>query len=545
MGRGRVVIPRPYQEEAFQAVDSFVKSKDTNPCVVLPTGAGKSYVIALTIQRWKADYPPLRVCILAHRKELVRQNHDELCEIWPEGDIGIYAAGLNRKDSEHSIIYASIDSIYKKWGEFEAFDLIIVDEAHRIPARGEGKYRDFIKGCHSLNKGMRVIGFTATPYRMGCGPICHRDHILNEICYEANVSDLIGQGYLCRLRSKIGDIQPDLSEVKRNSGGDYIEASLAQAMEKGDLVARAVKSAVTLLVAERRKAVLFFCVDVDHCRKVSEELRRHGVDAPYVTAKTPQHERDRIAEGFKSGTYKALCSINVFSEGFNAKRVDSVVLLRPTLSVGLYYQQVGRGLRLHESKEDCLVLDYAHCILEHGPIDCIEAGEVKLIECGQCKDCFSRAIRTCPHCGWRIPKEEIERAEAEEREKKMHDEKISQAAILGGVPEDLLVDAVSCHRHRKDGHPDSIRVEYRCGLSTFREWICLEHGGFAEKKARKWWADRFGVDEAKTITINKAFEDLFFNDRVKAVTEGITIVRRGKYIEIVQHLLRKGMVTNA
>lgn len=531
------MIPRPYQEESFDALDRHVKTNANNPCVVLPTGAGKSYVIALVIQRWKEAYPPLRVCILAHRKELVQQNCEELRGILPFGDIGVYSAGLGRKDEEHSVIYASIDSIYKKWGQFEPFDLLIIDEAHRLPARGEGKYRDFIKGCISVNKNLRVIGFTATPYRMGCGPICHKDHILNEICYESNIGDLIRDGYLCKLRSKIGDVQPDLSGVKRNGGGDYIEASLAKVMGEGDIVSKAVKSAVGILLAEKRKAVLFFCVDVEHCRRVSEELRKHGIEAPYVTANTPQHERDRIANGFKDGKIKALCSINVFSEGFNAKRVDSVVLLRPTLSMGLYYQQVGRGLRLHESKEDCLVLDYAHCILEHGPIDCLQAGEVKLIDCGGCGDVFSRAVRVCPHCQWEIPKAEVERAEAEEREKKMHADRISQAAILGSIPEDVDVDYVFCHRHKKAGAPDSIRVEYRCGLSTFREWICLDHGGFPEKKARKWWADRFGAEEAKTVTVDKALEDMFLNERILATTKSVTVVRRGKYTEVTQYIL--------
>lgn len=537
---GGLITPRPYQEEAFEALDLHVSTKDTNPCVVLPTGSGKSIVIAWTIQRWKAAFPPLRVCILAHRKELVQQNHAELADIWPAGDIGIYAAGLKRKDDEHSVIYASIDSIYNKWGNFAPFDLIIVDEAHRIPAKGEGKYREFIKGCKISNKNLRVIGFTATPYRMNCGPICHKDHILQEVCYEANVGDLIAQGFLCKLRSKVGDVQPDLTNVKRNSGGDYIESSLAAAIDTDDLVGRTIKSCMETLIRERRKSVLFFCIDMDHCKRVSAELRKYGVDAPYVTAKTPGHERDRIALGFKEGRYKALCSINVFSEGFNVKRVDSVILLRPTLSVGLYYQQVGRGLRLHDSKTDCLILDYAHCIQEHGPIDCIDSGEVKIIECGGCGDTFSRAIRTCPHCGWTIPKEEVERAEAEEQEKKMHEEKASQAAILGMQPEDLAVSDVSCHRHTKPGAHDSIRVEYRCGISTFREWICLDHGGFSEKKARRWWGERFGWEEAKVVTVDAALGDMLLGQRINDVTKQITVVRRGKYTEIVQYVLDKG-----
>ncbi len=452
--------------------------------------------------------------------------------VWPEGDIGQYSAGLRRRDVDCSITYASIDSIFDKWGEFPPFDCLVIDEAHRIPAAGEGKYRQFIEGCKKLSPHLRVVGFTATPYRMGCGPICHKDHILNEICYEANVGDLIRDGFLCPLRSKVGDVQPELDKVRRNSGGDYIVKSLAEAVEADGVVCKAVQSAMEHIIRENRQSIVFFCVDVEHCKQVSAELRKYGIDAPCVTGKTPQAQRDRIAEEFKQGRYRAICNVNVYTEGFNAKRVDCVVLLRPTLSKGLYVQMVGRGLRLHPSKTDCLVLDYAHCIDEHGPIDCIDAGEVKLATCGGCGDVFSRHARVCPNCGWEIPPQEIERMEAEEREKRMHEAEASRRAILGSEPETLTVDSVSVHRHRKEGKPDSIRVQYRCGLSTFKEWVCLDHDGFAGQKARAWWTVRFGREEAASTCVDDALSDLFLAQRIHGVTKTITIIRRGKHTEI-------------
>ena len=534
-----VIVPRPYQEEALEALDMHVRTKETNPCVVIPTGGGKSVLMAWAIQQWKADYPAFRCMVLAHRKELVEQNADELLGLWPTGDIGIYAAGLRRRDEEHSIIFASIDSVYDKWGIFAPFDCIIIDEAHRIPASGEGKYRKFIAGCRITSKHLRVVGYTATPFRMGCGPICHKDHILNEVCYEANVGDLIAQGFLCKLRSKVGDVQPDLEKVERNRGGDYKEGSLAKATDIPEVVTQAVRSAMGHIGREGRKSVIFFCVDVDHCHHVSQELRKYGLDAPCVTAKTPARDRDRIAEAFKAGRYKALCNVNVYTEGFNAKRVDAIVLLRPTLSRGLYAQMVGRGLRVHPDKTDCLILDYAHCIDEHGPIDCLDAGEVKLANCLNCGDVFRRAIRPCPHCGCTIPPQEIEKVEAEEREKKMHEAVASNANILGSEPETLEVSDVTVHRHRKPGSPDSIRVQYRCGLTQYREWICLDHGGFAERKARRWWWARFGRGEAETVTVDAALSDMFLGDRIKQATRAITVVRRGKYAEIMDYELTR------
>jgi len=532
------IEPRPYQHEALEALDRHIQTKPTNPCVVIPTGGGKSLLMAWIIQNWKRDYPPFRVCILAHRKELVRQNSDELIGLWPAGDIGIYAAGLGRKDYEHDVIFAGIDSIYKKWGDFPAFDCIIVDEAHRIPASGEGKYREFINGCKKLNANLRVVGFTATPFRMGCGPICHKDHILNEVCYDANVGDLIAAGFLCRLRSKVGDVQPDLSGVKRNHGGDYVEKALAAAVDTDDVVSRAVRSAMGHIARESRKSVIWFCVDVDHCRRVSNELRKYGVDAPIVTAKTLPLDRDRIARLFIEGRYSHIINVNVYTEGFNAKRVDCTVLLRPTLSPGLFAQMVGRGLRLHKDKTDCLVLDYAHCIDTHGPIDCMGAGRVKLIECADCGDTFSRAIKKCPHCGWEIPKQEVEREAAEVREKAMHEAEASKAAILGSEPQTFPVDGVSVHRHSKDGSPDSIRVVYRCGMAQVSEWICPDHPGFAGRKAKDWWALRFGRAEAEQLTVDFALGDMLLGARIRDVTALLTVVKRGKYFDIVRHGLR-------
>lgn len=529
------IIPRPYQVEALAALDEHMRSKETNPCVVIPTGGGKSILMAWAIQKWKADYPPFRCCILAHRKELVEQNASELHSILPDGDIGIYSAAMKRRDTEHSILYASIDSVYNKWGQFAPFDVIIVDEAHRIPAAGEGKYRQFINGCRKVNKNVRFIGFTATPFRMNCGPICHKDHILNEICYEANVAALIAQGFLCKLRSKVGEVRPDLSEVKRNSGGDYINNSLAQAVDTPEIVQKAIQSAMQIINSEQRKSIVFFCVDLKHADDVAHEIRKWGLYVEVVTGNTPIKKRTKVADDFKDGKLRAIVNVNVYTEGFNAKRVDCIVLLRPTLSAGLYMQMVGRGLRTHPTKTDCLVLDFANCIETHGPIDCIDSGEIRVVKCLGCGDSFSRAVKVCPHCGWQIPKQDVERMEQEDSERRMHEEKASQRNIIGNEPEVFKVDEVIVNRHVKPDSPDSIRVQYRCGLNMFREWICLDHPGFPGQKARRWWIHRFGAENSKDITVNKALQDLFLANYLANITETITVIRRGKFTEIINH----------
>jgi len=528
--------PRPYQLDAENALHEYICAKQTNPCVVVPTGGGKSVIMANTIKRWRGDAPWVRGCILAHRKELVEQNADKLRAALGASsgadDIGIFAAGLGRRDYNSPILFASIDSIYKKAGEFQPFDFLFIDEAHRIPPSGEGKYRTFIAGCKRFNGALRTVGWTATPFRMGCGSICHADHILNEICYEAKIMELINDGYLCKLRSKVGRNQPELSGVKRNCGGDYRLNSLVEATNKTEIIESAVAEAVHIIRAEDRRATVFFCVDVDHCKRVSRELRKHGIYAPDLTRKTKRHDRDKLIRDFKAGRIQAVCNVNVLTEGFDAPRIDCIVLLRPTLSPGLYSQMVGRGLRPYNTKRDCLVLDFAGCIDEHGPIDLLgENQRVIMATCSQCRESFSRAIRVCPQCGWEIPKQEIERLESVERERRMHGIKASGKSILSNEPQIMEVNTVFVSRHVKAGSPDSLRVQYRCGIGMYREWVCLDHDGVAGQIADKWWRKRFG-DKS---TVNEALGNLFLSQQILEYTKTITVKRVKRYYEIIAY----------
>lgn len=528
---------RPYQSDAIAAVEKYISTHADNPCVVLPTGAGKSLVIAEMLRRWRSGCQKFRAIVLAHRKELVEQNLKEFLGCAPGEDAGVYSAGLGLHQMDHAITFAGIDSVSKRAGDFPPFDVVVVDEAHRIPPNGEGRYREFIRIAKICNPRLRVIGFTATPYRLGCGPICHPDHILNEICYEANVADLIRDGYLCMLRSKVSsDSAPDISDVKRNGRGDYVLTALSTAVDK--VVESAVASALNHIASENRRAIVWFCVDVKHCREVEACLISAGIhDVAVVTAETTADDRSLSAERFRRREIRHLINCNVFTEGFNVKFVDCVVLLRPTMSKGLYAQMVGRGLRVHPDKSDCLVLDYARCIETHGPIDCLDSGDVKLEVCQQCEEVFSRAVRKCPKCGWEIPKVEVERREAEERQRNMNSTVASQAEILQTIPHILPVDDVIVSIHSKPDRPDSLCVTYITGISAYKEWICLDHDGFAGMHARKWWARRFGPVSAAKANVKEAASDLFLQSELKRITKSITVVREGKYDRIVGYEL--------
>lgn len=500
--------------------------------------SGKSLVMAEAIRRWKEAYPPFRAIVLAHRKELVDQNSKEflgLLEPVERQSVGIYSSGLGYRDMDKPITFAAIDSVYNKAGHFKPFDAIIVDEAHRIPVRGEGKYRTFLDGCQHFNPNLRVIGFTATPYRLGSGMVCHKDYILNEIAYEANVGDLIRDGYLCNLRSKVSAEVPDLSEVKKQNG-DYQQKALGITMRANGLVERAVSDALLHLNAENRTSCVWFCVDVEHCQQVLNALRFAGETAYAVTGNTSNTERDQAVEAFRNRQFRHILNVNVFTEGFNVKQVDAVVLLRPTLSKGLYVQMVGRGLRLHPDKSDCLILDYAHCIETHGPIDARDEDKVAVEVCGNCREVFARGLRVCPRCGWEIPKRVIEEREKVERERRMHEAHAAQLAILGTIPTEYPVSDVTVSRHVKNGTA-SLCVAYRCGIQLFREWVCLDHEGYAREKAEMWWKARFG-DDARIPSVDEALEDMFLGYEIKKRTESITVKKVGRYNEIIRYKLK-------
>src|SRR5262249_31170186 len=180
---------RPYQEAAKQAVWGHLRARDDHPCVVIPTAGGKTPVIASlckdAVQLWQG-----RVLVLAHVKELLEQAAAKLRAVCPEVPFGVYSAGVKRRDTAHPMIVAGIQSVYKRAGELDPFDLVLIDEAHMISAEGDGMYRQFLADARVVNPDVRLVGFTATPFRLKTGPICTPDGLLNEICYEVGVREL-------------------------------------------------------------------------------------------------------------------------------------------------------------------------------------------------------------------------------------------------------------------------------------------------------------------------------------------------------------------
>lgn len=488
-----------------------------------------------------------RVLVLAHVKELLEQTAGTLSQMAPDLDIGMYSAGLNRRDTDHRIIVAGIQSVYKRACDLGAFDLIIVDEAHTIPPDGEGRYRSFLKEALIVNPHLRLIGLTATPYRMSSGMICAPDNLLTDVCFEVGVRELIVQGYLCPLKSKAGRQKADTSSLHLR-GGEFIANEVEALMDQGALVSSACSEIIEQTAS--RNSVLIFAAGVSHARHIQQTLQeRARQEVGLVTGDTPAGERAELLARFKrqpvqadifGGTktpFKYLVNVNVLTTGFDAPNIDCVVLLRPTNSPGLYYQMVGRSFRLHPSKQDALVLDFGGNILRHGPVDALQIkdrssgnGDAPAKECPECQSVIHAAYATCPECGYEFPPPE----------KQHHDASASTAGILSGQIEDTdytVYDTlynIHIKRNAGPGDPPTLRVQYAVGLNQWiSEWVCFEHTGYARAKAEVWWNTR--SNEPLPNTVEQALK--LAEAGALADTEQVTVRRitGQKYDRIIHY----------
>ncbi len=494
---------RLYQQAAVDSVYQHLRTRDDNPCVVIPTGGGKTPIIA-QLCRDAVDQWGGRVLVLAHVKELLEQSAATLRRFAPNLRVGVYSAGLKRRDTCEPIIVAGIQSIFKRACELDAFDLIIVDEAHLLPPDGEGMYQTFLSDARIVNPYIRLIGLTATPYRLKSGMLCGPENLLNHVCFEVGVKELIVNGYLCPLKTKAGRRKAETSSLHIR-GGEFVGSEVEAMMDTDELVSAACREIA--MATRDRKSVLIFAASVTHAQHVQTAIKTTtGAECGLITGDTLPSVRDELIARFKGEhipanlfgdtkpQLKFLVNVNVLTTGFDAPNVDCVVLLRPTASPGLYYQMVGRGFRLHADKTDCLVLDYGDNIIRHGPVDAIEikqrtgsGGDEPAKECPKCQSVVHAAYTICPDCGFPFPPPE----------RNKHGTRASDEGILSGevTETEYEVQDVSYSVHIKRDAPEdaprTMRVDYRIGLDHWQsEWICIEHTGFVLQKAKAWWRER-------------------------------------------------------
>ena len=539
---------RPYQSDAVEAVYQHLREKDTNPCVVIPTAGGKSLCIAQVakdaVTKWNG-----RVMILAHVKELVEQNAGKLKSICPDLPVGVYSAGLDSRDTQQPVVVAGIQSVYNTIEAFKPFDLVMIDEVHMVPPDGEGRYRTFLEAAKRVNPRVRLIGWTATPYRTQGGLICKPENLLNEVCYEIGVKELINRGYISNITARAGKVKAD-TEGLHIRAGEFVAEDVEKLMGEDRLVTSACQEIVEL--TRERQSCLIFCTSIAHCKKVAAQIAKFsGEECAIVTGDTPDIEREETIRRLRGETVKAdlfaekpplkyCCNVSVLTTGTDIPRLDTIALLRPTNSPGLLVQMVGRGFRLspETGKTECLVLDYGRNIERHGPIDMIRVkepgqggGGPLAKECPNCRTIVNLPVMLCPTCGYQWPRKEPER--------KAHEANAAKAAILSGevttekFPVKHAIYQVWEKRGAPPGSPKTVRVTYDIDyLTHYSEWLCPEHTGYARRKFEKWWREHAHPDCPMPRTAEEVCEHEFSGmlREVKEIT--VRFVSGQKYPEI-------------
>lgn len=484
--------PRDYQLEALKALIRYLHKNDGNPVLDLPTGSGKSIIIAMICQKL-AEWG-CRVVILQPSKELVEQNVAKLKGLCPELSVGIYSASLRSKQKGADFLFATIGSVVNKEHELGQRDLIIIDECHLVPAGDGGQYNTFRLQLRALNPKLRMVGLTATPYRLDNGPIIGSDMAFDGTAYRLPVGRLLDDGYLTPLES-ISVSKLDTSSLRR-SGWDYNKKDLQTLFE--DNVTSSVRETVKVAQATGSKHCLCFASGVEHAHKVAEYLTElTGERAETVTGETMPLERSQTISDFKAGRLRWLVNCDVLTTGFDSPNVDLIAVMRATLSAGLFSQICGRGLRLSEGKEKCYLLDFGGNVARHGAIDSEDyghkeakkkgQGEAVMKSCPCCGALAYAAAREC-ECGYNFPPPAIK---VENRADGVND--VMEATSASSWAR-VKVSEVKYFTHRKEGKPDSMRIVYKAetdGNSLFApeysEWVCIEHEGPARQMAEQKW----------------------------------------------------------
>lgn len=572
---------RPYQRNCIDAVTEYLYEQPGHPVFCLPTAAGKTIIFSAMFKEWMASWPTTRVCILAHRQELLEQTEKKFLGapgkpgVWPGAPISVYSAGLRRRETDQAILIAGIQSVYRRAAELPPFDVVLIDECHLVPFEDSAMYRRFLQDVQIRNPKVRFIGCTATDYRLDGGPIAgHEKALFSDVCFQANIQELIRDGYLCNLVSRSTKNKMDTKGIRKR-GFDFSQKDLEDRFNENIIVEAAVEELMHL--AADRNSILAFACGVDHAYNIAKAIEANGREAKVVVGDTPKDERAEIIERFDGGDLPFVVNVNCLTTGLDVTRVDCISLLRPTESTSLVVQMCGRGFRLHEGKKDCLVLDFAGNVSKHGPIDCIQKPKakgdtfIKAKECPECETLNSVFEKLCTECGHDFTEGKdtkecptcamVCRADASRcgncghafglpREPK-HDIKAGTAPVLN-VPVRLSVFDVTISRHEKKGKPDSLKIIYFCnepddgspakpvgnlfGITTARrvtEWVCLEHEGPARMMALKWWLRRFPKTRPPyRIDQVEAWGFTGMGDAINELTKEIVVMKDGKFDRI-------------
>lgn len=475
------ITPRADQLGALAAILDALARGLRRPLVEAPCAWGKSVLIAmLALALVRRGW---RVLILAHRHELLEQNTGALLRLDPAADVGICSASLRSDRLDAAIVVGGTATIFRRIQRLGRIDAVLLDEAHLLGPGSASMLGTILKALGEPP----LIGFTATPYRTDSGSLISAE-LFDEIVWRMGVVEAIGAGLLVPLVTK----SPKAGHIDTSGvaivAGEFQQRPLEQAALAGNVTRDAVIRSLEVADEERRHSLLFFAIGVAHCAAISEVLRSRGIGHAVITGETPTEERAEAIARFRAGELRALVNCNVLSVGFDARNIDLVAFLRPTVSPVLWTQAAGRGMRTWPGKADCRLLDFGGNILRHGPINAIKlrpqgarhdakAAADRVRICPRCDEINETTTVTCTSCGMVLIKP---------RASVIGTVESSAPAIdtEAGRPRWARVHAMRGGIHEKPGRPPSFRVRYSTEEGWVSEFLALE----GEKPGARWYA---------------------------------------------------------
>jgi len=482
---------RPYQIDGLNALWNYFQEGNTgNPLLCWPTGVGKSLAPAMFIKEALRLWPQQRFMLLTHVSTLISQNANVLRQVWENAPLGIHSAGLKQRDTVQPIIYAGIQSAIRKGAPlFGSRDIIFIDEAHLISSDDTSMYQTFLAMMKLINPSLKIIGMTATPYRMGSGMLTDKGGIFTDICHDLtsleNFNKLIADGYLSPLIPQRTQIELDVSNISIQKG-EFVATQLQGAVDKAEITFKALQELVH--AGHDRKSWLIFASGIEHAEHIAEQLSAFGIDCAPVHSKRPDDYNDAAIKAFKSNELRAIVNYGKLTTGFDAPQIDLIGMLRPTLSVPLHVQMLGRGTRIADGKANCKVLDFARNVPRLGPINDVRIpkpkgnspGEIPVKICEHCGTYNHISARICCNCSEQFS------FQIKLVSKAGTDELIRNAAT---EPTPIIetfnvLNATYVKWEGKNGKPPTLKATYYTTGLAFNEWVCLEHSGMTNKIKR-------------------------------------------------------------
>lgn len=535
-----------------------------NTVTAMPTGTGKAVVIAEGCKRVLNWWPDRRIMNLTHVKELVEQNANRMLEIWPHAPVGVYSAALKSRQTYMPITFGGVKSVFNAREEFPVPDLVKIDECHLVSPKDDTQYRELINFWKERNPNLRVQGYTATWWRLGQGTLMEGPGAL----FQRKAIDMtdmlsfnwfIEQGYLTPLKPRPTTTKIDVSGVGISSTGDYNKSELEDATEQ--VTYGALREACEL--GWDRRKWLVFAAGNKNAEHASEILNSLGVSATYVHSGLSNADRDARIEAFKAGAFRAIVNNNILTTGFDDREIDYIIMLRKTMSPGLWVQMLGRGTRplyhpgyspeqlttdqqarlaaiYYGGKHDCLVADFARNTRDLGPINDPRipgrpgggGGDAPVKICDQCGCYVHASVRVCEHCGYEFPFRPNFMVTAG-----------SEELIRSDAPEFHYFDVqnilYASHRAKESGKT-LLKVSYACKAENgtmrfFDEYIGLEHTGFMLHKAHNWWKARHHLPPPESDAVSSAVQKaLALQDQLRKPIK-LRVWTNKKYPEIVNY----------